>query len=59
MWYAKGNIANVQKLNAPNMLLYARNPTTYKGYDGLPFKFCPWCGQKLEDDEQRDAKEPQ
>jgi hypothetical protein len=39
--------ANIDKVNAPNMFLHARNPTTYKGYDGEPFHFCPWCGEAV------------
>jgi hypothetical protein len=38
---------NSEKVDAPMVLLHARNPSTYKGYDGKPFKFCPWCGQPL------------
>lgn len=38
---------NIGKVNAPNQLLFARNPDTYKGYDGVKFKYCPWCGQLL------------
>ena len=25
---------------------YGFNP---KGYDGKPFKYCPWCGKQLEE----------
>ena len=45
---------NIDKVNAPFKLAAARNPTTFKGYDGVPFKFCPWCGTALS---QRDSKE--
>jgi len=38
---------NIDKVNAPNQLLFARNPGTYKGYEGAQFRFCPWCGEKL------------
>lgn len=37
----------IEKVNAPIMLLYARNPNTYK-YDGKPFAYCPWCGNALQ-----------
>jgi hypothetical protein len=56
---------NVPILNAPNGLLFARNPTTYKGYTGKRFVFCPWCGLELTEDDgsiRRPAvqqKEPQ
>jgi hypothetical protein len=38
---------NIKLVNAPNAFLFARNPTTYKGYEGEPFRFCPWCGDLL------------
>lgn len=38
---------NMPKVNAPFLLLHARNPHTNKGYDGAPFRHCPWCGEKL------------
>lgn len=38
---------NVEKINAPMALQHARNPLTYKGYDGKIWQFCPWCGSKL------------
>lgn len=38
---------NVELLNAPFALGYARNPDTYHGYTGKEFKFCPWCGEAL------------
>ena len=42
---------NIDKVNAPNRFLFARNPNTYKGYDGVPFKYCPWCAMMLVKDE--------
>ena len=47
---------NIEKVTAPAMLLYARNPHHYpdgRVYDGKQFIFCPWCGKKRrETDEQ-------
>lgn len=34
-----------EKVNAPIMLAFARNPQNPQ-YDGKPFRFCPWCGAK-------------
>jgi hypothetical protein len=39
--------ANIGKVNAPFILATARNPRDYKGYDGVPFQFCPWCAAPL------------
>lgn len=39
--------ANIDKVNAPFVLQAARNPQTYRGYDGEPFHYCPWCGTGL------------
>ncbi len=47
--------ANIKELNAPNQLLFARNPETFLGYQGKTFKFCPWCGEGLH---QVETKEP-
>lgn len=38
---------NIAKVNAPLMTAVARNPSTAKQYDGVPFRFCPWCGARL------------
>lgn len=35
--------ANITKVNAPFLLAAARNPGLE--YDGVPFRFCPWCGK--------------
>lgn len=40
---------NYPKVNAPFAILSARNPLTYKGYDGKKFKYCPWCAKPLTD----------
>lgn len=40
-------IANISKVNAPFHVLTARNPTSYRGYDGKQFGYCPWCGSPL------------
>lgn len=40
---------NIRKLDAPFTYLHARNPQTYKGYDGAAFRFCPWCAKPLTD----------
>ena len=42
---------NIDKLNAPNTLSFARNPTSYRGYMGVIFKYCPWCSRELIDDD--------
>ena len=34
---------NIDKVNGPIMLQTARSGGGYQ-YDGVPFKFCPWCG---------------
>lgn len=41
---------NIQKVTSPFQLLTARNPHTYKGYDGKQFKYCPWCSNLLQED---------
>ena len=40
---------NIEKVNAPRALAAARNPGT-ADYDGVIFKFCPWCGSTLIED---------
>lgn len=40
---------NIAKVNAPLMLAVARNPNTAAMYLGVPFRYCPWCGQPLKD----------
>jgi hypothetical protein len=42
--------ANIDHLNAPTLLLHARNPQSYKGYTGKRFVFCPWCSAVLAQD---------
>lgn len=37
---------NIKKVEAPRTLMHARNPGT-ANYDGVPFRFCPWCGTAL------------
>jgi len=39
---------NMPKVNAPIMLQALRGGTT--GYDGKPFKYCPWCGKLLREE---------
>lgn len=43
---------NIDKVNEPLLLLYARNLMTTKGYTGKQFVFCPWCGKELITEEQ-------
>ncbi len=53
---------NMEIINAPLMLQVARNPQhfkkdksgTIKAYMGKPFVYCPWCGEelKVEDDKE-------
>jgi len=38
---------NIDKVNGPIELQAIRLGT--KGYDGVVFRFCPWCGQPLSD----------
>ena len=38
---------NIDKINAAIGFLFARNPHTYKGYEGKQFIYCPWCSKKL------------
>ncbi len=38
---------NIEKVNAPLATAFARNPSTAKQYDGVTFRFCPWCGSAL------------
>jgi hypothetical protein len=38
---------NIEHVTAASSLLFARNPTTYRGYQGVPFKYCPWCSAAL------------
>lgn len=40
---------NNDKLSAGFSLLFARNPDTYKGYEGKQFIYCPWCGERLKE----------
>lgn len=39
---------NISKLDAPFHFLAARNHSAYRGYDGKPFKYCPWCSSLLQ-----------
>ena len=36
---------NIDKINGPIMLEQLRGKS--KGYDGVPIRYCPWCGEKL------------
>lgn len=40
---------NIPKVSAPFSLLNARNPTTYTGYTGKVFMYCPWCSAALQE----------
>jgi hypothetical protein len=51
-------LPNIAKVNAPIITAVARNPLTAPHYDGLVFKFCPWCGKELERDDQKAAITP-
>lgn len=35
----------IEKVTAPILLAHARNPQ-HPQYDGIPFRFCPWCGKQ-------------
>ena len=39
---------NIDKVNAPLILQVARSGFQTAGYDGVPFKYCPWCSKPLE-----------
>jgi hypothetical protein len=41
-------LENIAKVNAPILLQAAR--TGRSGYDGVRFRFCPWCGDVLKAD---------
>lgn len=36
----------IKKINAPILLQSARSGYQWQ-YDGVPFRFCPWCGAQL------------
>lgn len=38
---------NIDKVNSAHLLAAARNPGTNRGYDGVQFEYCPWCGAHL------------
>jgi hypothetical protein len=40
---------NIAKVDAPRMFMAARNPET-ANYDGIPFRYCPWCAKYLIED---------
>ncbi|KKM22815.1 hypothetical protein LCGC14_1621430 [marine sediment metagenome] len=40
---------NIEKVNGPIMLQAARQNT--KGYDGVLFKYCPWCASEMDNGE--------
>jgi hypothetical protein len=44
---------NLPKVNAPIFLFNARNPG--RGYDGVPFRYCPWCSALLIESSTADA----
>ena len=37
---------NIDKINAPMILQSARSGGRYQ-YEGITFKYCPWCGNPL------------
>lgn len=46
--------ANIDKVNGPIVLQSIRSGFR-RQYDGAPFRYCPWCGSKLQDEQQRKA----
>jgi len=38
---------NIEKVNAPLMFQVARSGFQHAGYDGIQFRFCPWCSKVL------------
>lgn len=38
--------SNIEKVNAPIFNMAARSGFLWQ-YEGKPFEFCPWCGNKL------------
>ena len=38
---------NIDRINGPIALQSIRSGG--RGYDGVPFKYCPWCGKDLKE----------
>lgn len=41
---------NIKHIDNVFQFMHARNPMTYKGYEGKKFKYCPWCSNLLQED---------
>jgi hypothetical protein len=41
---------NIEKVNAPLLLQAARQGFQNVGYDGVRFRYCPWCSKMLVED---------
>ena len=39
---------NIEELNAPLLLQAARSGFQRVGYNGVKFRYCPWCSKPLE-----------
>ena len=48
-------IVNIQKVEAPMIFQSVRSGGRYQ-YDGVKFRYCPWCGKKRPQNETRDDK---
>jgi hypothetical protein len=46
---------NIAKVNAPLMMMHARNPHQGNMYRGVPFRYCPWCAEPLIDVESEQS----
>lgn len=42
---------NVPKIDGVFALQYVRMG---KGYEGIPFKFCPWCSKPLKENNEKE-----
>lgn len=45
MWCCDDWPIQITKINGPIQLQAIRSGFKYQ-YDGIPFRFCPWCGKK-------------
>ena len=47
---------NIDKLNGPIMMQAARSGFMWQ-YDGLQFRFCPWCGTQIPEPQREDSEQ--
>jgi hypothetical protein len=48
---------NIKLVEAPRMLLDARNPGSAH-YEGVLWRYCPWCGNELYENDLRGVRGP-